>query len=354
VRFGRRDEPQHVVEMTEIANRVIAFSATKCHDRLVQRILTNTALICFDVNGVNWALGNIMRSLNFTKKHEILRLLYENTHIKPDLEGTIDALEIAFESSNDKNLIAILILDIKHNHRTISDILKESMLNVRAHIVHKIIHRMHVTKRAPELFALDENSKILALIKFRVDSSNVLNQEDKEKADAIALEIRAEVPNYTMPFLNVACCELVNAVYKLHAKTNKMTLSEDIRYMTNRDRFRENVLPLLSLKIGVRSLKIGGDHGLKLHPSVYQLLTELWNELLIQSFTFSDYETGMDLLDAKYQIDFGQQTIQSVIDSIEDKRATKKRKVKIESATQEAIPLSPEDQFLRLLKSKIQ
>ncbi len=62
---------------------------------------------------------------------------------------------------------------------------------------------------------------------------------------------------------------------------------------------------------------------------------------------------GIDLLNEKYHIGFDQQTIQSLIYSIEDKRATKKRKVKIESATQEAIPLSPEDQFLMLLKSKI-
>jgi hypothetical protein len=351
VRFGRRDESQHKIEMTEIANRIIAFSSSNY--KLVQRILANTDLICFDVEGVNWALMNIMRAPYSREKCGILRLLYENAHVKPDLEGTIDALEIAFEANNDQDLSTVLMLDITRNHRGINDILKETMLNVRAHIVRKIINGKKDTRKASDILVLNENSKILALIKFRVDSSNALNQADKEKADAIALEIRAEMLNYTMPFLNVACCELVNAVYKLHVKTNKMTLSEDLRYRINKDCFKENVFPLLSLKIGVHGLKIGGEHGLKLHPDVYRKLTELWNELLIQSFTCSDYEMGMDLLDAKYQIDFDRQTIKSVIDSIEDKRATKKRKVKIENTAEEVVPLSLEDQFLRLLRSRM-
>ena len=41
-----------------------------------------------------------MRAPYSREKCGILRLLYENAHVKPDLEGTIDALEIAFEANN--------------------------------------------------------------------------------------------------------------------------------------------------------------------------------------------------------------------------------------------------------------
>ena len=225
------------------------------------------------------------------------------------------------------------------------------MLNVRAHIVHKIVNSKKMKRRYFDISELEENSKILAMIKFHLDSIDAINQEE---AIAIVRKIQAEVSNCTIQFISVACCELVKAVYKLHIKTNETaSISERVRYLVNRDRFKENMLPLLSLKLRC-------TNGLTLHPidvyrqpiDVYRQLTELWNELLIQSFTFIDYEMGIDLLNEKYHIGFDPQTIQGVIDRIEAKQATKKRKVKIESATQEAVSLSSEDQFLRLLKSR--
>jgi hypothetical protein len=342
IRFGKKDEPQHKIEMTEISNRIIAFSATNNHYTLVQRILENTALICFDVNGVNWALRNIMRVQDSTKENQIIRLLYDNTYVKPDLEGTLDVLEMALESNNDKDLN--LVLDIASNHHTISDILKEAMLNVHAHIVHKIINGKKDAKRVPDLFALDKNSKILAMVKFHVDSKKAASQADKEKATAIALEIRAEVPHYTMPLINEACCEFVGAVYKLHTKTNKIdSMSEYFKYITNRDRLKENMFPLFSF--------IHKEDGLKLYHAVYQKLIELWDDLLVKSSAFGDYQMGKDLLSEKHSIDFDQQTIHSAIDSIntclQEYELPPAKKIKKEYEAP-----SESDVFLNLLKSK--
>ena len=201
--------------MTEIANRIIAFPVIHNPCDFVRNILENPALICFDVDGVNWALRNIMKTPNSTKRSQLIHLLYENTHVKPDLQGTIDALEIALDSNNGEALSIILRLDITHNHHIISDILKESMLNVRAQIVHKLINCMKAIKKSHDFLTIDENSKILTKIKFDTDSDNI--------------DILKEYP---VNSIKTACCEFIETVHDLHTKTNKTdSISEYFRYI---------------------------------------------------------------------------------------------------------------------------
>ena len=116
------------------------------------------------------------------------------------------------------------------------------------------------------------------------------------------------------------------------------------RYISNRDRFKENMFPIFTLKIHK-------ENDLKLHPEVYQQLTELWNYLLIKSSAFGDFQMGMDLLSEKYSIDFDKPTIQSAIDSIntclQGYELPPTKKIKKEHETP-----SESDVFLNLLKSK--
>lgn len=345
IHFGKINEHQHKAEMTEIANKILAFSATNNHCTLVQRILDSTALLYFDVNSVNWALRNIMRSPNSIKKYESICLLYEKAQVNPDLEGTIDALEIALASNNDKALYAVLQSSIMFSHFTFTDILKKTTLNLRAQIVHKLIDCTHVRNEFTDFLIPDENSKILALIKFYTDSKNASSRVEKEKMIVIAYKILAKIINHEIPHINVACCELVETVYELHAKMNETgSISEYSKYISNRDRFKENLFPIFSLQIHKKN-------GLELHPDIYQQLVELWNELLIQSAMFGDYQMGTDLLSEKYFIKFEQKIIQSAIDGVntrlQEYELPPAKKIKKEHEAP-----SESDVFLNLLKSK--
>lgn len=299
---SRKETSQHLVDMTELSNKILSVSALKGHKNIVQYILARKNRTWFnsnsiDIDGIDWALENAMRVSHREIRHEIIHELYKQPDIKPSLSKTIDAIEIALDKINNSNYASTWFYILKyattHNSYAIKNILQNTTLNMRSILVHKLVNRILDKKNNstyPIHLVPDDESKTLAVIKFK-----------KVGQIEIANKINETIQNNSPHLIDSAINELISHALKLckNGKTKKLESKENENIKYN---FIDDIFSLLQLPLNTPTNS-------QLLPKTISQIKELFVYMLINSSKFDRYQTNIDLLAKEYNMNFDQQTV---------------------------------------------